>query len=486
MANNNNNAQGGQPDFAAILAALQQTVTQLTQGQQALVQGQQAIVNQLQPNAVAFHRSPARSNLNDLLDLTSRSGKAIYEETQKGDETKYDLSKPGLVPFTTSIKQAAQRLGCATGASSVTNFTPADGQTAVNIIDHYGNLSLERITAQSAIFTTGAHAETRQGQNNTLLADYVLNSLTKEAHRKILTYKSEFTFVHDGEEFYSFPLLWKKIVSVPSLDNKLTDTNIRDKIRGMPAKINKLSISDWNDEFTGYMNQLDARGSDIDDPVTVILEAYILADDCRFRRYWELRKMEIDDGEGTLANADWETILSRGIVKFNAYEDDWGRKSEEEEHFLALASQYESEMNALRGQLELKNPPKASAAKKTKGKSTTSSTKAKPAGQTTKNKKPTADRKRQKKDEAWKKTPPKEGEPTTKTVDGWTCHWCVHHMSWCGHSSNDCELGKRRAQEQQQQRSYKAAVASTSKVDPAVQHQQSFMAKLAGLSRLHE
>ena len=141
-------------------------------------------------------------------------------------------------------------------------------------------------------------------------------------------------------------------------------------------------------------------------------------------------------------------------------------------------------MNILLGQLELKNPPKASATKKSKGKANTSP-KAKSAGQTTKNKKPTADCKHQKKDEAWKKTPPKEGEPTTKTVDSWTCHWCVHHMSWCGHSSNDCELGKHRAQDQQQ-KSYKAAVASTSTVDPAVKHRQSYMAKLAGLSRLHE
>ena len=129
-------------------------------------------------------------------------------------------------------------------------------------------------------------------------------------------------------------------------------------------------------------------------------------------------------------------------------------------------------MNIIRGQLDLKNPPKASAAKTSKGKANTSP-KANPAEQTTKNKKPTADRKRQKKDEAWQKNPPKEGEPTTKTVDSWTCHWSVHHMSWC-------------AQEHQHQNSYKATVDSTSTVDPAVKHQQSFIPKLAGMSHLHE
>ena len=172
---NNNDAQGGQPDFATVLNALWQVVTQLAQEQQALAQGQQATANQLQPNAITLHRSPTRSNMNDLLNLTSRSGKAIYEETQKGEESKYDLSKKDLIPFTTSIKHTAQRLSCSYGASSVTNFTPSDGEAAANIIDHYGELSLERITNQSAVFTTCTNTETLQSQKNSLLVDKILS-----------------------------------------------------------------------------------------------------------------------------------------------------------------------------------------------------------------------------------------------------------------------------------------------------------------------
>ncbi len=45
------------------------------------------------------------------------------------------------------------------------------------------------------------------------------------------------------------------------------------------------------------------------------------------------------------------------------------------------------------------------------------------------NKKHTSDCVKQKKDEAWKKFPPKEGEKKEKVHDKRTYHWCVHHMA---------------------------------------------------------
>ena len=113
----------------------------------------EAIVARLQPAAPAFHRSPARSNINNLIDFKIEPGKGIYKESLKGEAHKYDLSKLGLMPFTHSIKAAAQHLRCSIGPASVCHFTPADGQPAVNIIHQrssnvqfrtsmYGNRSL--------------------------------------------------------------------------------------------------------------------------------------------------------------------------------------------------------------------------------------------------------------------------------------------------------------------------------------------------------
>ena len=108
-----NQGQGQQPDMAAVLAALQQTQADI-----ATVIGRLVPVNQ----PVGFHLSPAQFNTNANIDLTSRAGRSIYEETQKGLHDKYDLGKDGLTPFVDSIKRAAARLCCDQGINSVVSF----------------------------------------------------------------------------------------------------------------------------------------------------------------------------------------------------------------------------------------------------------------------------------------------------------------------------------------------------------------------------
>ena len=58
-----------------------------------------------------------------------------------------------------------------------------------------------------------------------------------------------------------------------------------------------------------------------------------------------------------------------------------------------------------------------------------------------KNKKNTSNKTHQKKEEAWRKLPPKDGDPTTKEVAGKKYQWCVHHMAWGVNSSQECRLG---------------------------------------------
>jgi hypothetical protein len=66
------------------------------------------------------------------------------------------------------------------------------------------------------------------------------------------------------------------------------------------------------------------------------------------------------------------------------------------------------------------------------------------------NKKNTYNRRELKKDEAWKKEPPKNGEKHKKEVGKYTHHWCVHHMAWTGHKPADCLLGKQHKEKKPQ------------------------------------
>ncbi len=66
-----------------------------------------------------------------------------------------------------------------------------------------------------------------------------------------------------------------------------------------------------------------------------------------------------------------------------------------------------------------------------------------------KNKKNTYNQWEQKKDEAWKTEPPKDGEKRKKEVGKYTYHWCKHHMMWMVHKPADCLLGKQHKEDQQ-------------------------------------
>jgi hypothetical protein len=56
--------------------------------------------------------------------------------------------------------------------------------------------------------------------------------------------------------------------------------------------------------------------------------------------------------------------------------------------------------------------------------------------------------KEQKRDENWKKMPPKEGESHEKKIKGRIWHWCKHHMAWGNHREELCRLGNERTNQQ--------------------------------------
>jgi hypothetical protein len=106
-----------------------------------------------------------------------------------------------------------------------------------------------------------------------------------------------------------------------------------------------------------------------------------------------------------------------------------GAKSPNDEKIVAMVAK----INALKGQLKL--DPKLSAIAKDKKKDDKGENKGRK-----KNKKDTSNKKCQKKDEAWKKVPPKESDPKEKQLGKYTFQCCEHHMAWTAHKPQDCHL----------------------------------------------
>jgi hypothetical protein len=130
--------------------------------------------------------------------------------------------------------------------------------------------------------------------------------------------------------------------------------------------------------------------------------------------------------------------------------------------------------NAIKGKLKL--DPKLSSIVNKRNKKGNNKDKKK------KNKKNTFNQCEQKKDAAWKKEPPKDGEKHEKQVGKYTYHWCEHHMVWTVHKPADYLLGKQHKEEQKKkpQRANSAtfAAATATAVNPHFATQMALMANL--------
>jgi hypothetical protein len=101
-----------------------------------------------------------------------------------------------------------------------------------------------------------------------------------------------------------------------------------------------------------------------------------------------------------------------------------------------------------------------------------------------KNKKNNYNQQEQKKDEAWKKEPPKDGEKGKKEVGKYTYHWCKHHMAWMVHKLTNCLLSKQHMEDQkkkpQKANSATFAAAAATAVNPQ------FTTLMASITNLDE
>jgi hypothetical protein len=179
-----------------------------------------------------------------------------------------------------------------------------------------------------------------------------------------------------------------------------------------------------------------ARGATVDDPISILFEAYLVVPCHNFKTYIPHQDKDYLDGKPTAITH--KALMTSAKRKYNWLKTKglWGAKSPDNEKIVAMTTA----LNALKGQLKL--DPKLSSIVNGGNK------KGNNKGKKKKNKKNMFNQREQKKDEAWKKEPPKEVEKHEKLVGKYTYHWCEHHMVWTVHKPADCLLGKQHKEEQ--------------------------------------
>jgi len=183
-----------------------------------------------------------------------------------------------------------------------------------------------------------------------------------------------------------------------TIDSVATTQTLWDNLQnlGVFAVTVKGDIDKINAEFDTNYSQLIARGATLDNPISILFEAYFLVPCYNFTKYMSTKHDEYLDGN--LSGLTHEAMKSMAKRKFDFLKTKgkWGAKSPDDEKIVAMAA----EIHSLKSQLKL--DPKLSAidgeGKKGDGKSSKKN-----------NNKNTSNKKDQKKDEAWKKEPPKAG-----------------------------------------------------------------------------
>jgi hypothetical protein len=221
-----------------------------------------------------------------------------------------------------------------------------------------------------------------------------------------------------------------------------TTKTLRSNLRELPTYCSTIKgdIELLHSYFGSNYTQIIARSATVNNPIDILFSAYMVVPCNNFRNYIKRKQDAYTDGTLTLTHKE---LIMLATNKFNLLKQEgtWGAKSPGKDKIVAMQAELS------RSQFQL-----APNLKKAAGNKEDNREGGKKQGggdnRKQKNKKNNANKREQKRDENWKKTPPKEGESHKKKVKGRTWRWCKHHMVWGIHKEELCQLGSERTNQQ--------------------------------------
>ena len=402
-----------------------------------------------------FATTPAMLRHEDILDYSSKTATMIYEDGVESLTTPFDMKSNGTVIYITELQAKCNRMGWHSGAQQITKF-PNDAGTMVNVISEYGQITTTKLQLECESFCLpgGARTNERASQNNQMMSECIMKTLTASARNRLLPFRKELEI---NNVVYG-PLLHKKVMALTTIDSVATTKALRANLREITTYCAtvKGNIDLLHAYFDHNYSQIIARGAGVDDATDILFSAYAVVPCALFRLYIKNKADQYTDGTATFTH---EELILLATNKFNllVQTGEWGAKSLEEEKIIAM----QAELTTLKGQFELGPKLRIAAGEKKKDTSDNKGDGKKGAGKF-KNKKGTDNKRRQKEAEKWQRVPPKDGESHEKKVKDRTFYWCKHHMCWGGHKEKECKKGMERtaAQQDDSRTTYAASAAS--------------------------
>jgi hypothetical protein len=135
---------------------------------------------------VTFAATPAMVNHQDLINYSMKVGTKIYNKGCEKLTTEFNMKLSGTFVYTTELQVKCVKMGWHMGTQKIINFTNATGLT-INIVDQFGQIDMATLQAQCKVFckSTGALFQARARQNNTMMSECIMKTLTLAARVRL-------------------------------------------------------------------------------------------------------------------------------------------------------------------------------------------------------------------------------------------------------------------------------------------------------------
>lgn len=298
-----------------------------------------------------------------------------------------------------------------------------------DIITHHPIISPEPVRTWAQAEISGQ--PTKLAQDNYTFYKCVQSSITDALKTKLAMHTADYT-LPDGTVIGAlyFAVLMSKVTKSGT---RLTLARLRHKISHLSSLMteHKSIIPDFNKAVRHIVQQIEARGENVDSLIVFLFEGFTSTQDPPFVRYIENIKNQYYLNTG-FQNLTADELMSMAEAYYNMKDEEgsWGTPSEEQQQIVALSAEIKS----------LKNNKQQTTDKLKKLIKTAQ------RNNKTNNPRTPTDRPNNSK-WAWKKTPPAEGDPQTKQFESKTYHWCINHNQgngmWVLHDPADCNNADR-------------------------------------------
>lgn len=378
----------------------------------------EAIPNQ-QPAAVPFAINPAAATAQDVLNFTNKLHKAHYDAAIKSlyadDTERFDLSEGRLQNFLSRLDDRAKSFNLKDIIEVPLNRNEPLAEL-LSMCTHHGQFTLDYLRAFASTYIG---SQSRAAQDDNMLYEALVKSLTEDAYDEITDYLDDYTV--NGTKCGL--LLLKVIIRESTTDATIAPDTIRQELANSPLKFRELGydVTKFNSWVRLMEKQLRQHGETSTDLRTHIFAAYQISNNEEFRNYIASIKDQLRDKR--LDTLTPKTLMAFAKSKVDQMEKDAkyaniGSSNNKDEHILALEAQL----------LE--------ATKKIDKLTKSFSDKKKPKGNFKKDNRP--------------KPFPKELKTATKpddsskprVIDGVQYWWCDKHQKWGRHKTSECRTGK--------------------------------------------